>query len=101
MKHDITTVRGLRARGFQFRRISFSLKVITGIWAVAMIALSIGGSWMHFFSGITGLIAFCLPALLVATAFDAMAEKQFMRAAAQAEAEQPILGVVRPRVYKK
>ena len=89
----MTTVKELRRRGFQFRRISFSLKVISGIWAVSMLALSIGGTWTHFFAAMTGLIAFCVPALLIAVAYDSMAEKQFMKAAANA----PLLGVVQPR----
>lgn len=87
------TVKEIRRRGFQYRRISFSLKVISGIWAIAMVALAVGGSWIHFFAAMTGLIAFCLPALLIAATYDHMAEKQFMKAAANA----PLLGVVHPQ----
>jgi hypothetical protein len=87
------TVKELRRRGFQFRRISFSLKVMSGIWAIAMVALAVGGSWTHFFASMTGLIAFCLPALLIAATYDQMAEREFNKAAA---ANQPLLGVVHP-----
>lgn len=88
----MTTVKELRRRGFQYRRISFSLKVISGIWAVSMLALGIGGTWTHFFAAMTGLIAFCLPAILIASTYDHLAEKQFMKAAAT-----PLLGVVHPQ----
>lgn len=86
------TVKELRRRGFQYRRISFAIKVISGLWAAAMVALSVGGTWTHFFASITGLIAFCLPSLLIAATYDHLAEKQFMKAAANA----PLLGVVNP-----
>ena len=86
------SVKEIRRRGFQYRRISFALKVISGLWAVSMIALGIGGTWTHFFAAITGLIAFCLPAILIAATYDQLAEKQFTKAAAT-----PLLGVVQPR----
>lgn len=82
----------LRRRGFQFRRISFTLKVMSGLWAIAMIALAVGGTWIHFLASITGLIAFCLPAVLIAATYDHMAEREFMKAAAA----NPLLGVVHP-----
>jgi hypothetical protein len=87
------TVKEIRRRGFQYRRISFTLKVISGLWAVAMIALSVGGTWTHFFTAVTGLVAFCIPSLLIAATYDHMAEKQFMKAAANV----PLLGVVNPQ----
>jgi hypothetical protein len=86
------SVKEIRRRGFQYRRISFSLKVLSGIWAISMIALSIGGTWTHFFAAMTGLIAFCLPSILIASTYDHMAEKQFVKAAAT-----PLLGVVHPK----
>ena len=86
------SVKEIRRRGFQYRRISFSLKVISGLWAVGMLALGIGGTWTHFLAAITGLVAFCIPAILIASTYDHMAEKQFMKAAAT-----PLLGVVRPQ----
>jgi hypothetical protein len=89
----MATVKELRRRGFQYRRISFALKVISGLWAVSMLALGIGGTWTHFFAGLTGLIAFCIPAILIAAVYDDKAEKEFMKAAANA----PLLGVVQPR----
>lgn len=87
------TVKEIRRRGFQYRRISFTLKAISGLWAVAMIALSVGGTWTHFFTAVTGLVAFCIPSLLIAATYDHMAEKQFMKAAANV----PLLGVVNPQ----
>ena len=87
------SVKEIRRRGFQYRRISFTLKVISGLWAVAMVALSVGGTWTHFFTAITGLVAFCIPSLLIAATYDHMAEKQFMKAAANV----PLLGVVNPQ----
>lgn len=87
------SVKELRRRGFQLRRISFSLKVMSGLWAVGMIALAVGGTWTHFFASMTGLIAFCLPAVLIASVYDQMAEREFNKAAAT---NQPLLGVVHP-----
>lgn len=87
------SVKELRRRGFQLRRISFTLKVMSGLWAIGMIALAVGGSWVHFLASMTGLIAFCLPAILIAATYDQMAEREFMKASA---ANQPLLGVVRP-----
>lgn len=87
------SVKELRRRGFQLRRISFTLKVMSGLWAIGMIALAVGGSWVHFLASMTGLIAFCLPAILIAATYDQMAEREFMKAAA---ANQPLLGVVHP-----
>lgn len=88
------TVKDLRRRGFQLRRISFALKVISGLWAISMVALAVGGTWTHFIASITGLIAFCLPAILIASTFDHMAEREFNKASA---ASQTLLGVVRPQ----
>lgn len=87
------TSKEFRRRGFQLRRISFTLKVMAGLWAIAMVALAIGGSWIHFFASMTGLIAFCLPAILIAATYDHMAEKEFNKASA---ANQTLLGVVHP-----
>ena len=87
------SVKELRRRGFQLRRISFTLKVMSGLWAIGMIALAVGGSWVHFLASMTGLIAFCLPAILIAATYDQMAEREFMKASA---ANQPLLGVVHP-----
>jgi hypothetical protein len=87
------TAKELRRRGFQFRRISFSLKVMSGLWAIAMVVLAVGGSWIHFLASMTGLIAFCLPAILIAATYDHMAEKEFNKASA---ANQTLLGVVHP-----
>ena len=86
------SVKEIRRRGFQYRRISFSLKIMSSLWAVAMLALGVGGTWIHFLAAMTGLIAFCLPALLIAATYDQMAERQFMKAAAT-----PVLGVVHPQ----
>ena len=86
------SVKEIRRRGFQYRRISFALKIMSTLWAIAMLALGVGGSWVHFLAATTGLIAFCLPALLIASTYDHMAEKQFMKAAAT-----PVLGVVHPK----
>lgn len=83
----------LRRRGFQYRRISFTLKVMSGLWAVAMIGIAVGGTWIHFLASITGLIAFCLPAILIAATYDHMAEREFNKASA---VNQPLLGVVHP-----
>lgn len=50
---------------------------------------------MHFFAAITGGIAFCIPAIIVAAAFDELAERQFNLASAAGQT--PLLGVVRPQ----
>lgn len=90
----MTTVKEYRRRGFQYRRLSFILKVLTGLWSISMIALWLtGGTWMHFFAAVTGSIAFCVPAILIAATFDGLAERQFNLASSHA----PLLGVVRPR----
>lgn len=87
------TVNEFRRRGFQFRRISFALKVMAGVWAFAMILLAVGGTLINYIASATGLIAFCLPAVLIAAVYDELAEREFMKAAAS---NQPLLGVVRP-----
>lgn len=87
-------VKEIRRRGFQYRRISFALKVLSGLWAIAMLALGIGGTWIHFIAAVTGLIAFCVPAVLIAATYDHMAEKQFLKASASST---PLLGVVHPK----
>lgn len=92
----IDTVKEFRRRGFQFRRISFTLKVLSGLWAIAMVALAVGGTWVNFIASMTGLIAFCLPAVLIAATYDHMAEREFNKASATA-ASQPLLGVVYPK----
>lgn len=87
------SVKELRRRGFQYRRVSFALKVLTGVWAVAMVVLAFGGTLVTFIAGVTGLIAFCVPALLIAATYDHMAERQFNKAAATST----LLGVVHPQ----
>lgn len=87
-------VKEIRRRGFQYRRISLALKVLSGLWAISMLALAVGGSWVHFFAAITGLIAFCVPAVLIAATYDQLAEKQFLKASASSV---PLLGVVHPQ----
>lgn len=89
------TVKEFRRRGFQYRRISFALKILSGLWAVSMLVLSVGGTWTHFFAAMTGLIAFCLPAIIVAATYDHMAEREFNKASATSQ--QTLLGVVYPQ----
>lgn len=84
-----------RRRGFQYRRLSFALKVLAMLWSVCMLGVFFTDmSWLNFFIAVTGQIAFCTPAILIAATFDTFAENEFMKAAA---AKSPLLGVVHPR----
>ena len=85
-----------RRRGFQYRRLSFTLKTLALLWSVCMLGVFFTDmSWLNFFIAITGQIAFCTPAVLIAATFDTFAENEFMKAAA---AKGPLLGVVQPRM---
>lgn len=92
----MSTVKSLRQRGFQLRRVSFGLKVLSLLWVFPMLGLFLTGhTWMHFFAAVTGLVAFDTPALILAAAFDEMAERRFTQASAVKQ--QGLLGVVQPR----
>ena len=92
----MSTVKEYRRRGFQYRRTSFALKVITGLWAISMVGLFITQpSFLGFMTAITGGIVFCAPALLITVVLDDKAERQFNLAAAQKQVA--LLGVVKPK----
>lgn len=92
----MNTVQALRQRGFRYRRISFGLKALSLLWATSMIGVYVTGiSWLSFFIAVTGMFAWCAPALILSAAFDEVAERQFARAAATRE-QSTLLGVVYP-----
>lgn len=95
----MNTVTNHRQRGFRYRRLSFSLKSLSVLWAVSMLGVFFTDmSWLNFFIAVTGLIAFCTPAILLAATFDTFSDKEFMKAAAAAHTPpSPLLGVVSPR----
>lgn len=83
-----------RERGFRYRRVSFALKVIAGLWTIAMFILFFENMQvLTFATAICGSVAMTLPSLLIASVYDDRAEREFNKAAAH----QAILGVVRPR----
>ena len=85
-----------RTRGFQHRRIAFTIKVLTVLWLVPMVGFFLTGkTWMHLLGAVTGYISLALPALVFAAYFDAQAENNFMKAAAAKD--QALLGVVQPK----
>lgn len=92
----MNTTASYRQRGFRYRRLSFALKSLAVLWSVCMIGVFFTDmSWLNFFIAVTGQIAFCTPAILIAATFDTFAENEFMKAAA---APSPLLGVVHPRM---
>lgn len=92
----MSTVKEYRRRGFQARRLSFALKVITGLWAISMIGLFITQpTFLGLMVAITGGIVFCAPALLITVVLDDRAERNFNLAAAHKQVA--LLGVVPPK----
>jgi hypothetical protein len=90
------TVKEYRRRGFQARRVSFALKVVAGLWTIAMIGIFVTSpSLIGFFAMATGSVAFIVPSLLIASVYDDRAERQFNLAASQKQVA--LLGVVQPR----
>jgi hypothetical protein len=90
------TVKEYRRRGFQARRVSFALKVVAGLWTIAMIGIFVTSpSLIGFFAMATGSVAFIVPSLLIASVYDDRAERQFNLAAAHKQAA--LLGVVSPK----
>lgn len=91
----MNTTASHRQRGFRYRRLSFSLKSLALLWTIAMFGVFFTDvSWLNLFIAVTGQIAFCTPAILLAATFDTFAENEFMKAAAA----KPLLGVVQPRM---
>ena len=94
----MNTVSAHRQRGFRYRRLSFALKTISLLWSISMVGvLVVDVSWLNLFISITGLIAFCTPAILIAATFDTYAENEFMKASAAHASPAPLLGVVHPK----
>ena len=92
----MTSIKGLRQKGFRYRRLSFSLKVLIGVWTIAMLGVFLTEfTFLGFMVFITGVFAVGFPGLLLAAIFDELADRQFSMAAAQKQG--PLLGVVRPR----
>ena len=91
------TIKEYRRKGFQYRRTSFTLKVIAGAWTIAMIGIFITSpTLIGFFAMLTGSVAFVVPSLLIATVYDDRAERQFNLAAAKKQTA--LLGVVSPKI---
>ena len=92
----MTSIKGLRQKGYRYRRMSFTLKVFIGIWTVAMLGVFLTEfTFLGFMVFITGSFALGFPGLLLAAVFDELADRQFSMASAQKQG--PLLGVVRPR----
>ena len=91
------TTKEYRRKGFQYRRTSFTLKVIAGAWTIAMIGIFVTSpTLVGFFAMLTGSVTFVIPSLLIATVYDGRAERQFNLAAAQKQVA--LLGVVSPKI---
>ena len=91
------TAKEYRRKGFQYRRTSFTLKVIAGAWTIAMIGIFVTSpTLVGFFAMLTGSAAFVIPSLLIASVYDGRAERQFNLAAAQKQVA--LLGVVSPKI---
>lgn len=83
-----------RQRGFRYRRISFTFKVLSGLWMLAMLIMFLENMQMlTLATAICGSVAMALPSLLIASVYDDKAEREFNKAAAH----QTLLGVVSPR----
>lgn len=94
---NMSTVKEYRRKGFQYRRISFTLKVIAGLWTIAMIGIFVTSpTLVGFFAMATGTVAFVLPTLLISTVYDSRAEAQFNMASASKHTA--LLGVVSPKI---
>ena len=90
------TTKEYRRKGFQYRRTSFTLKVIAGAWTIAMIGIFVTSpTLVGFFAMLTGSVAFVVPSLLIATIYDDRAERQFNLASAKKQTA--LLGVVSPK----
>ena len=90
------TAKEYRRKGFQYRRTSFTLKVIAGAWTIAMIGIFVTSpTLVGFFAMATGTVAFVLPTLLISTVYDTRAEAQFNMASASKHTV--LLGVVSPK----
>jgi hypothetical protein len=91
----MTSIKGLRQKGFRYRRVSFTLKVFIGIWAVAMLGVFLTKlTFLGLMVCVTGTFALGFPGLLLAAVFDELADREFAKASAQKQG--PLLGVVRP-----
>jgi hypothetical protein len=76
--------------------MSFTLKVLIGVWTIAMLGVFLTQlTFLGFMVFITGAFALGFPGLLLAAIFDELADRQFSMASAQKQG--PLLGVVRPR----
>jgi hypothetical protein len=90
------TVKEYRRKGFQYRRVSFALKVIAGAWCIVMIGIfATSPTLIGFLTMLTGSVAFVTPSLLIAAVYDDRAERQFNLAAAYKQVA--VLGVVSPK----
>ena len=92
----MSTVKEYRRKGFQARRVSFALKVIAGLWSIAMIGIfATSPTLIGFLAMVTGVVAFVTPSMLISAVYDDRAERFFNLAAAHKQAA--LLGVVQPR----
>lgn len=92
----MSTVKEYRRKGFQYRRVSFALKVVAGAWTIAMIGIFVTSpTLIGFLAMVTGSISFIVPSLLIAAVYDDRAERQFNLAAAYKQVA--VLGVVQPK----
>ena len=92
----MSTVKEYRRKGFQYRRVSFALKVIAGLWSIAMIGIFVTSpTVVGFFAMVTGIVAFVTPSMLISAVYDDRAERHFNLAAAHKQVA--LLGVVQPK----
>jgi hypothetical protein len=92
----MSTVKEYRRKGFQARRVSFTLKVIAGLWTIAMIGIfATSPTLVGFLAMVTGVVAFVTPSMLISAVYDDRAERFFNLAAAHKQVA--LLGVVQPR----
>ena len=92
----MSTVKEYRRKGFQARRVSFALKVVAGLWSIAMIGIfATSPTLIGFLAMVTGVVAFVTPSMLISAVYDDRAERFFNLAAAHKQVA--LLGVVQPR----
>ena len=85
-----------RRRGFMYRRLALSIKVLFGFWCIAMTGIfALDIRLLTLFISLAGISALGVPSILIISSFDELAERHFnMGSAAN---EQALLGVVHPK----
>jgi len=85
-----------RRRGFMYRRLALSVKVLFSFWCIAMTGIfALDIRLLTLFISLAGIAALGVPSVLIISTFNELAERQFNMASATKE--QALLGVVRPK----